>query len=105
MTKRSKQLEDAIEQWLKWKHFAYLRISNYRCYKCGAIGNSKAKGWPDFFVYSPFQLAIEAKTGRGKLTADQERVRDLMEDAGIEYIEVRDNIDSLLDWDEKYHES
>jgi len=95
---RIKDLEAAVGKWLDWQHFSYLRISNYRCFKCGQVQNSKAKGWPDYFVYNPVLLAIECKTGKGKLSQDQKRIKGLMEDVGITYIVVRDNVNALLEW-------
>ena len=95
MDERSKQLEDAVGNLLDAKNLRYMRVDNYRCFNCGAIGNSRAKGWPDFFCYSPFLLAIECKTGTGKLSKSQREIKKLLEKT-THYIVVKDNIDELI---------
>lgn len=99
--KRSKELEKTVETLLNWNKFSFVRISNYICYKCHAVQNSKASGFPDFFIYHPFILAIEVKTGRGRVQNNQEIVRQKMIESGIEYLIVRDNVDELLEYIEK----
>ena len=94
---RWKQLENAVEKYLKLKKYSFLRIENYRCFKCGQVQNSKAKGFPDFFIYSPVVIAVEVKTGKGRLTGEQKDIALKMESAGIKYIIVRDNIDKLME--------
>lgn len=93
---RARELEAAVANYLKLKRCDYLRIDNYRCFKCGQVQNAKAKGWPDFFVYSPKIYALECKTGKGKLNPTQKGVRIKMEKAGIPFLIVRDNIDELI---------
>ena len=93
---RAKELERAVERTLHAFSLKFLRIENYRCFRCGQVQNSKAKGFPDFYVYYPFQLAIEVKTGKGKLTKEQKQVKVHMELAGVKYLVVRDTIDDLL---------
>jgi predicted Holliday junction resolvase-like endonuclease len=46
-------------------------------------------------------VAIECKTGTGKLSPDQKKVRDAMIKSGIKYIVVRDNIDELIKYFEE----
>lgn len=96
MVKRSKQLEKAVEDLLNLHKLSYHRVSNYRCFKCGQVQNSKAAGFPDFFVYHPYILAIECKTGKGRLSKKQKKVKRKMERSGIEYLVVRDNVDLLI---------
>ena len=95
--KRSQELEHAVEDYLVVKGYSYLRISNYRCFKCGQVQNAKAKGWPDFFCYSPTLCAIEVKTGKGVLSLEQKEIKAKLELAGIPYIVVRDTVDELLE--------
>ena len=94
--KRSQELENAVEDYLKLKGCSYLRIDNYRCFKCGQVQNSKAKGWPDFFVFYPRLYALECKTGKGRLNPTQKGVRIKMEKVGIPFLLVRDTVDELL---------
>lgn len=91
---RSKQLESAVTNYLKYNNIPFLRIDNYRCFKCGQVQNGKAKGFPDFFCYTK-NLAIECKTGTGRLTTEQKVIKEQMEESGIEYLVLRDNIDQL----------
>ena len=98
MTRLSYYLEKTVENYLKLKKIMFLRIENYRCFRCGQVQNSKAKGFPDFFCYSPIILAIECKTGKGQLSAEQKVVRKAMLDNKIDYLVVRDNIDELLNY-------
>lgn len=98
MTKpRWKQLENAVENLLNAHNWEFHRVDNYRCYQCGAVQNANAAGFPDFFVYHPLILAIECKTGSGRLNDEQREVKRDMEETGIEYIIVRDNTDKLLE--------
>ena len=95
---RATDLEKAVSRYLDLKGYWYLRIGNYRCFKCGQVMNSKASGWPDFFIYGPDNvLAAECKTGRGRLTPLQKEVRERLESSGITYIVVRDTVDKLLE--------
>ena len=92
-----KWLESAVENYLRLKNVMYIRIENYRCFRCGQVQNAKAKGFPDFFCYYPKIVAIECKTGKySKLSPNQKIVRDAMVKSGIDYIVVRDNIDELI---------
>ena len=91
---RDKQLEDAVGNLLDAKNLRYMRVDNYRCFKCGQVQNSKAKGHPDFEVYYP-HFYIECKTGTGKLTKDQKEIKYLIE-KNAHYIIARDNIDELI---------
>lgn len=96
MTRRSQALEKAVEQYLRLKKVMFLRIENYRCFRCGQVQNSKAKGFPDFFCYSPILLAIECKTGKGQLSGEQKIVKMAMLENNIDYLVVRDTTDNLL---------
>jgi len=93
---RGHGLEQAVEKYLHIRKIMFVRIENYRCFKCGQIQNSKANGFPDFFCYYPSVVAIECKTGTGRLSNIQKVVRDAMQKAGIDYVLVRDNIGELL---------
>jgi hypothetical protein len=92
---RAQQLEDAIGKLLNLCGLSFHRVSNYRCFNCGQVQNSKAAGFPDFYVYYPFRLYIEAKTGSGRLTKDQKIFKDKVELIGDRFLIVRDNIDAL----------
>ena len=87
--KRSKELEQAVADLLEAKGLKYMRITNYRCFHCGQVQNARAKGFPDFFCYHP-ALAIEAKTGTGRLTEEQKEVKTLLQESNIPYLIVRD---------------
>jgi len=92
--KRWKELEIAVQQYLEAKHIPYFRVSNYRCFKCGQIQNSQAKGFPDFMIFTDTGIvALECKTGKGKLTSEQKYYQNLFP----EYIVIRDTIDALLE--------
>lgn len=93
--KRSKELENAVTDLLNLLEIPYIRIDNYRCFKCGQVQNSRAKGFPDFYCYT-INLAIECKTGAGRLTKEQEVIKAQMEGAGIRYIVLKNNVDELL---------
>ena len=95
-TDRGHGLEQAVEKYLRIRRFMFVRIENYRCFRCGQVQNSKANGFPDFFCYFPRVVAIECKTGAGRLSPIQKVVRDAMQKAGIDYVLIRDNIDELL---------
>jgi len=95
-TDRGHGLEQAVEKYLRMRKIMFVRIENYRCFKCGQVQNSKANGFPDFFCYYPQVVAIECKTGAARLSAAQREVRSAMVAAGIDYVLVRDNIDELL---------
>ena len=90
---RSKQLEDAVGDLLDAKGLKYMRIDNYRCFKCGQVQNSKATGHPDFEVYYP-HFYIECKTGGSFLTKEQIEIKWLIEKSAY-YIVARDNIDEV----------
>ena len=98
---RGRGLEQAVAKYLQWRKIMYVRIENYRCFRCGQVQNSKAKGFPDFFCYYPRVVAIECKTSSGRLSTDQKKVRDAMIKSGIKYIVVRDNIDELIKYFEE----
>jgi len=94
MDERSKQLEDAVGNLLDAKNLRYMRVDNYRCFNCGQVQNTKAKGHPDFEVYYP-HFYVECKTGTGKLSKDQREIKKLLEKT-THYIVVKDNIDELI---------
>jgi hypothetical protein len=53
-------------------------------------------GFPDFCLVRERIVFIEAKSGTGRLSAEQKAWRDLLESAGQEYVLVRDNdLDAL----------
>lgn len=100
---RAKELETAVKNLLMSFGYEFHRVDNYRCFKCGQVQNSGAKGFPDFFCFFPRILAIEVKTGAGRLKPDQIHTKELMERTGIEYIVVKDTVDELLKKLEYYH--
>ena len=93
---RAIDLEYAVEDLLFHLNLSYQRVSNYRCFKCGQVQNSKSKGWPDFFVYHPRLLAIECKTGAGKLTKEQKVIAVKLSEMGVKYLIVHDTVDTLI---------
>ena len=93
---RWQELEQAIEDLLKFVGFKFHRVKNYRCFKCGQVQNSGASDFPDFYIYYPIKLYIEAKTGRGKLTPGQTQFREDVESTGEKYLVCKNNIDALL---------
>jgi len=98
--KRSKEFENAVKEYLDIKGIEYIRVDNYRCYKCGTIQNSQASGFPDFLCLHPL-VAIECKTGTGRLTKKQTEVLMLLELSGVDVIVLRDTLDDLI----KYFEN
>jgi len=94
---RAKDLENAVANLLDSKGLKYMRVSNYRCFKCGQVQNAKAKGFPDFEIFYP-HFYVECKTGTGKLTPEQVIIKDLLEKAGVFYIVLRDNVDELVEF-------
>lgn len=93
---RGVELEDAVEQTLNICGLYFLRIKNYRCFACGQVQNSQAAGFPDFHVPS-LSLYVECKTGKGKLSPEQKKVRAAIErDPNNKYLLVKDNVDTLL---------
>lgn len=96
---RAKELENAVSDYLKLNKIPFMRVDNYRCFKCGQVQNKKASGWPDFYCYKfKPHLAIECKTGAGKLTPEQIEVKDDLESSGDAYILLHDNIDKLIEF-------
>lgn len=93
---RCKELEAAVRDLLTLKNIKFMRVDNYRCFKCGQVQNKKATGWPDFFCYKPL-FAIECKTGAGKLTDEQIEIKECLEFAGVKYILLRNNLDELIE--------
>ncbi len=94
--KRWKQLEKAVGDLLDLYGIPYIRVDNYVCYSCHTVQNKKASGFPDYFCIDPM-FAVEVKTGTGRLSLDQKRVKILMEKK-IDYLVVRDTVDVLLDY-------
>lgn len=92
---RAKQFESAIRKLLKVKAIPYWRIDTYFCPKCKTVLNPDMAGFPDFFLLDPF-VAVEAKTGTGRLNKNQKKCKKILEEQGVEYITVRDNVDDLI---------
>ena len=91
-----KPLEDAVAQLFDLCNIYYLRITNYRCFKCGQVQNSKAKGFPDYHAPG-LSLYVECKEGTGRLSPEQKRVREaILSDESNKYIVLQDNTDTLL---------
>lgn len=95
--KRGRDFEYAVGNLLSVYGVPYIRIDNYRCFKCGQVQNGKAKGFPDFFCYT-IDTYIECKTGTNKLSKEQRKFRDEVTAAGKTFIELRDTVDELLDY-------
>ena len=95
---RCKELENATAELFKYFNLYYLNITNYRCFKCGQVQNSKAKGFPDFHVPS-LSLYVECKTGKGKLSKGQENVREIiLSNPNNTYILLTDTTDKLIEY-------
>ena len=92
---RGKQLETAVERYLTALKIPFMRVDQYRCFKCGQVQNASAKGWPDFYLYG-HNIAIECKTGKGQLTKEQKEIKQVMERAGTEYHVVKNTVDQLI---------
>jgi hypothetical protein len=103
-SKRHKELEEAVEMYADLNHIEYHKVENYRCFKCGQVQNSKAKGAPDFIFFYPFILALEIKTGSGRLTADQRNFKVKWEHSA-DYLLLRDTIDDFVAYVENWIES
>ena len=95
--KRWQELEKAVTDLLNIYKIKYIKIDNYRCFKCGQVQNAKAKSWPDFFCFSPFLLAIECKTGKGQVTKEQEITTQQLRRSGVKTIIIRDTVDGLIE--------
>lgn len=98
---KGKDLEDAVKDFLNLHNCEYQRVTNYRCFNCGQVQNAASKGWPDYFVYKPFILAIECKAGNSRLSKDQKKVKRWLEKGGIDYIVVRNTVDRLISYFEE----
>ncbi len=94
--KRYQEFEEAVQKLLDVKKLKYMRVSNYRCYKCGTVQNASAKNWPDFFIYAPILLAIECKTGAAGLTKGQQILLGNMKQTGVDVLVLHDNVDDLI---------
>jgi hypothetical protein len=90
------RLEEAVESLFDLCNIYYLRITNYRCFRCGQVQNSKAKGFPDYHAPA-LSLYVECKEGTGRLSPEQKRVRgEILSDKSNTYLELKDNTDTLL---------
>ena len=96
MTKRSKEFENAVAGLLDTLRIPYKRVSSYRCFKCGQVQNSSAAGFPDFLLLDPF-IAVECKTGKGRLSNEQKECKAYFDKAGIPWITLHDNLDELIE--------
>ena len=96
--KRWKQLEQAVEEYLNLKGISFLKITSYRCFRCGQVQNSKAAGFPDYHC-PEYNLYIECKTGKGVLSKEQRIWKQKIEfNNRNTYILLKDNLDDLLDY-------
>ena len=94
---KATDLEKAVKKYLTLKGCWFLRIPNYRCFKCGTVMNAPAKGWPDYYIYGPDNtLAVECKTGVGRLNFAQKEIKERLESRGIQYLVLHDTIDELM---------
>lgn len=95
---RARDLEQAIGDYLDYKNLPYLRIEHYRCPQCGFVGRGKkTTGFPDFLVIDKPMTAIEAKTGKGRLTTEQKLWQEIFKKNDIPYILARDTVDAVLE--------
>ena len=95
---RSKELENAVAKLFDLCGLYYLRIENYRCFKCGQVQNSKAEGFPDFHVPA-LCLYVECKTGKGKLSKAQKSVREsILKSKNNTYILAVDTTDRVIEF-------
>lgn len=92
---RAQQLEKAVADLLATTHHPVWRVSNYRCFRCGQVQNASARGLPDFLVPG-MCLAVECKTGKGRITPEQAMFRDEWQTMRGTYIEARDNVDAVI---------
>jgi len=93
---RWQELETAVVKLLNSCNLKYIRIRNYRCFKCGQVQNAEARGFPDFHV-PILGLYIECKTGSGRLKQAQKGwFLDIQANRHNYYILLQDNVDSLL---------
>ena len=95
--KRSKQLEKAVKDFLDVKGIKYHRVEIYRCPKCHMVFNTQAADMPDFLCLYPL-VAIECKTGTGRLSEGQKETLSLLERSGVDVIVLRDTIDELIEY-------
>jgi len=93
---RGSQFESAVAKLFHSCNIYFLRIDNYRCFKCGQVQNSKATGFPDFHVPA-LSLYVECKTGSGKPSPEQKKVREsILSNPDNTYFLLKDNVDDLL---------
>jgi len=83
---------------LEFKRIKYIRVDNYRCFRCGQVQNAQAAGLPDFLCLTSPLLCIECKTGTGRLSAVQKETLILLERSGVDVIVLRDTIDELIEY-------
>jgi len=95
--KRSKQLEKAVKDFLDVKGIKYHRVEIYRCPKCHMVFNTQAADMPDFLCLYPL-VAIECKTGTGRLSEGQKETLSLLERSGVDVIVLHDTIDELIEY-------
>ena len=110
---RAQELEAAVKKLLDCLNIRYMRVENYVCYKCHTVQNREAKGWPDYFCLVGVEesrskteagsiasyLAIECKTGKGRLSPEQEEWRGLLTNRETtKYIVLKDNVDELIEY-------
>jgi hypothetical protein len=93
--KRWQELEKAVEDLLNYCNLRYVRIKNYRCFKCGQVQNSEAADFPDFHVPA-LHLYVECKTGKGKLSNGQKDMREAILLSGGKHLLLEDNTGTLL---------
>ena len=94
---RWKELEKAVKDFLDIKGIKFIRVEIYRCPKCHMVFNTQAADMPDFLCLYPM-LAIECKTGTGRLSAGQKETLSLLERSGADVIVLKDTIDELIEY-------
>jgi len=94
---RWQQLEKAVKDFLDVKGIKYIRVDSYRCFHCGQVQNAQAAGMPDFLCLYPL-VAIECKTGTGRLSGGQKETLSLLERSGVDVIVLHDTIDELIEY-------
>ena len=95
--KRSKAFERAVSDLFNALNIPYRRVDNYVCYKCHTVQNSNAAGLPDYLAFPNGRiLAVECKTGKGRLSPVQNQVKKYFEAAGVTWLTLHDTLDDLL---------
>ena len=95
---RAKDLEDAVRKYLDLKGCKYISSKNQtvKCYRCKAFQQVRTQGF-DFLVIHPEVHFLEVKTGSGKLTKPQKKMRAMADECGIPYTVVHDTVEAVME--------